>query len=45
VIEIAATLQNTFKGVNPADTTYDAARQRFLDDLPNECAGSKLARD
>jgi len=41
LIEIAATLQNTFEGENGADTTYDEARQRFLDSLPSGCVGTK----
>jgi len=41
LIEIAAALQNTFEGENPADRTYDAARQRFLDGLPSNCIGTK----
>ncbi len=41
LIEIAATLQSTFDGENPADTTYDAARRRFLDSLPSDCVGTK----
>jgi ABC-type transporter lipoprotein component MlaA len=41
LIEIAATLQSTFEGESAVDTTYDEARQRFLDSLPTNCVGTK----
>ena len=41
VIEVAATLQNTFELETRADATYDAERRRFLDALARDCAESR----
>jgi phospholipid-binding lipoprotein MlaA len=42
LIGMAAALQSTIQAETPADSAYDAERQRFLDGLAKECAQSKF---